>query len=130
MQRPRVVDLAPDASCGQVGAEGVPPGRADDELMPDVPDAGGFLRQREGGLPCEHHGPGVDALLREHPPVAGRVALSRGDPSVQVRELGAEDGGLERVQAEVAAERFAEVLRRLPMVPKEPDAASQSFVAG
>ncbi len=107
VQAERVVDLAADVLAGEVGAEFVAAGGADDVLVEDV--LGAWVRVREhdavgdgfGGFGrCLHS----DARREEELVVAGGEGASLLVPGGQIAEFDLEDGGLEGVETGVPAD--------------------------
>jgi hypothetical protein len=116
VQRRRVVDLGADAGGGEVRAQAIAGVGAHDEVMVDV-------ARVVGG----------DAHLGQ-PGQRGAVAIgagpARGGPRRQVRQLGAEDRGLQRVEPEVAADRDVVVLGPRAVVAQERDPIGQRGIVG
>ena len=94
-QRHRIVDLVADAGLVEMALERVASGRADDELIEDVPAVGRFGGQLQ--RPFASRG-------AKHAPVPRRVGPPRLGPSVQPRGLHPKNGGLQRIHPEVRAD--------------------------
>src|SRR4029453_5081690 len=95
MERHRVVDRRADAVGGKTLLHTIASRHPDHELIVDVHAIRRLERQRHtieqsGGL--------------EERAIAGGVAAPAGRPGVEVRRLDAEDGGLQSVETEVAAD--------------------------
>ncbi len=107
-----VVDFGADALRGEVGAEVVAAGSADDVLVEDVLGAGMGVGQDDAG--CDGVGlsgevQGGDAGCEEELVVAGGEVAAALVPGGEVAEFDREDGGLEGVEAGVPADFVVEV---------------------
>lgn len=108
VDRDGVVHLGADSVVFQRSAETVPAGDAHDEEMLDGRRRGEFWGGGQGKL-----GEGGSIVGRDGP-----TALV---PTRQVREFGAEDGGLEFIEPGVEAEFDVVIAVRLPVVPEVPE---------
>jgi len=89
-------------------------------LVVDVAAVRQLDGEREIRAAFEHAVTEREAGVGEQTPVGCCVALARRGPAVEVRELRADHGRLERIEPEVAADLDAEVLRRLSLVTEQP----------
>ena len=119
MEGEGVVDLAADPAVGEVLAEGVAAGGADDVLVEDVGGAGvgdraGRCLPRGGG--CGEAG-GLEELV-----VAGGEVAALLVPLREIAEFDLEDGGLDGVEAGVPADFVVEVAAAHAVGAEEADA--------
>ena len=124
VERERVVDLGADSRRGEMCAECVAVRGADDELVVDVVifHAGAGPR-----LDGELQG-AVEAELCECFPIIGGACAACGAPFVEVREFYGEDGALDRINAEVAADPFVKVARLHAVVAQGADLRGEGVV--
>ena len=127
-----VVDLAADLALGEEGFEGIAAtmGDAQGELVPDT-FAGEVDGEEDFGIGgCAGTILGdagkVEEVLAVMAGVAGAVAVVGG----KVRELGAEEGGLERIHAEVGAEQLVMVLGLHAMDTEDASALGERVIGG
>ena len=112
--------------CGEVGAEGVAAGGADDVLVEDVRGAG----VGEGKDDAVGWLVAVRPALRKSLVVAGGELAAALVAGGEVAELDFEDGGLDGVEAGVPADLVVEVARRMPWARSERTRSSSGGGAG
>ena len=80
------------------------------------------VRHTRHGVGLDGQGDAIEqAELFEFLAVERRIAATRGVPCVEVRQLGLEHDGLQRIKAEIAADFLVMVLRAHPMVAHQLD---------
>ncbi len=104
-----VVDLSADAVGGEVGAEVVAAGGADDVLVEDVGGAGVGVGQDDAVGGVVRAGRGGEAGGAELGVVGGGEGAASAVAGGDVAEFDFEDGGLEGVEAGVPADLVVEV---------------------
>src|SRR5882724_2414516 len=102
MQRDGIIDFRADARLRQKSTQGISIGDADDVLVVDMPHAWHRLRQSD----CP----------REPGPIKGRIVESgvppaRGAPRIEMRQFYVQNGGLNLIESEVAADERVMILR-------------------
>ena len=121
MKRHRIVDLGPDATRLQVRAKPVALRDANDELVVDVPAPLGFDWQRDAA--AETRG-GKQLAVR------GGIRAAPLVPPRQVRQLHAENRGLQRIHPEISADCLVHVLRMGAVIAQKPDARRELIIVG
>src|SRR5262249_50979359 len=124
MQRNGIVDHRADPGRAEVRAEPVAVARPDDVLMKDVPLAGGRGRDQRRVAP-----PG-EPRRGEELAVPARDLPAGGVPGVELAELHAQHGRLERVETGAETERLVHVRRALALVALAPRVRRERVVVG
>lgn len=100
MERQGIVNFRSDTLCGEMGLEFVAAGATDCVLVEDMPRLiGGDSRQANGRI-----------HFAEQAGVAGGVALPGFGPSIEELHFDLQDGGLQRVDTRIDADKLVDVL--------------------
>jgi hypothetical protein len=116
-----IVDLRRDARLLEALAHAIAVRHSNDVLIENVVPAG-----RAGG---QRHAPD-EATLREERVVTIGVRATTVGPCGQMRQLDSQDGGLQRIEAEIPADAFVKILRLRAVIPQQTEVMREVRIAG